>query len=161
MRRCGSGLHCCRAVTQVRPVACWRRAGSKLFPPANAILKAFFQKAQGVRPAFFQNVFRAFTAALKTQAPPSFERELQIDRRVLPEVYALDGSRLVKAARKLKVARKTTRAIIPGSMEAVYDLRHGLLHELHFGPDGCVGELHMFEAVRRSIPRGSLLLNDR
>ena len=57
--------------------------------------------------------------------------------------------------------RKTTGAIIPGSMEAVYDLRRGLLHELHFDPDGCVGEIHMFEAVRRSIPTGSLLLNDR
>jgi Transposase DDE domain len=137
------------------------RAGSKLFPPVDATPEAFFQKAQSVRPAFFQNVFRAYTAELKAEAPPSFERELPIDRRVFPEVYALDGSRLAKVARKLKVARKTTRAIIPGSMEAVYDLRRGLLHELHFDPDGCVGEIHMFEAVRRSIPTGSLLLNDR
>jgi len=137
------------------------RAGSKLFPPVDATPEAFFQKVQNVRPAFFQNVFRVYTAKLKAEAPLSFEGQLPIDPQVFSEIFALDGSRLAKVARKLKVARKTTRAIIPGSMEAVYDLRRGLLHELHFDPDGCVGEIHMFEAVRQSIPRGALMVNDR
>ena len=137
------------------------RAGSKLFPLVDATPEAFFQKAQNFRPTFFQNVFRAYTTKLITDAPRSFERELPIDLNVFPEIYALDGSRLAKVARKLKAARKTTRAIIPGSMEAVYDLRRGLVRELHFNPDGCVGEIHMFEAVRQSIPRGALMVNDR
>jgi hypothetical protein len=137
------------------------RAGCPLFPPVDATPEAFFQKVQKVRPVFFQNVFRAYTAQLRSEAPLSFEQELPIDPKVFPEVYALDGSRLEKVARMLKVARKTTKAIIPGSMEAVYDLRRGLLHELYFDPDGCVGEIHMFEKVRHSIPRGSLIINDR
>ena len=137
------------------------RAGSRLFPPVDATPEAFFQKIQNVRPVFFQNVFRRYTGQLRAEAPLSFERELPIDAKAFPEIYALDGSRLAKVARMLKVARKTTRAIIPGSMEAAYDLRRGLLHELHFDPDGCVGEIHMFEAVRHSLPRGSLMVNDR
>ncbi len=45
------------------------------------------------------------------------------------------------------MARKTTKAIIPGSMEAVYDLRRGLLHELHLNPDGCVTQPDAAQAV--------------
>jgi hypothetical protein len=137
------------------------RAGSPMFPRVDATPEAFFQKVQSVRPVFFQSIFRRFTTQLKVEAPLSFERELPVNPKVFPQVYALDGSRLAKVARMLKVARKTTRAIIPGSMEAVYDLRRGLLHELHFDPDGYVGEIHMFEKVRHSIPRGSLIIDDR
>jgi hypothetical protein len=92
---------------------------------------------------------------------PAFERELGIDTHVFPNVFAIDGSRLEKVGRLLKVARATTRAILPGSMEAVYDLRRGHLHDLHFDPDGCVAEIGMFEKVLPSIPVGSLLVNDR
>lgn len=137
------------------------RAGAALFPPVDASPEAFFQKVQNVRPVFFRNVFRAYTEALRAEAPATFERELPLDRKVFPEVYAVDGSRLEKVARMLKVARKTTKAIIPGSMEAVYDLRRGLLHELHFDPDGCVGEITMFNKVLPSIPRGALIIDDR
>ena len=137
------------------------RAGSPVFPPVDASPEAFFQKVQNMRPAFFQNVFHAYTERLRAEAPASFEEDLPIDRRRFAEVFAVDGSRLDKVGRLLKVARKTTKAILPGSMEAVYDLRRGLLHELYFDPDGAVGEIHMFERVLPSIPRGSLILNDR
>jgi hypothetical protein len=137
------------------------RTGSPLFPPVDATPEAFFQKIQNVRPVFFQNVFRAYTERLKPEAASSFEQELPIDAQLFPNVFAVDGSRLEKVGRLLKVARKTTQAILPGSMEAVYDLRRGLLQELYFDPDGCGGEIRMFEAVLPSIPRGSLVVNDR
>jgi hypothetical protein len=137
------------------------RAGSPLFPPVDASPEAFFQKAQDMRPVFFQNVFRGYTARLKSEAPASFEQELPISAKAFPDIFALDGSRLEKVARLLKVARSTTKAILPGSMEAVYDLRRGLLHELYFDPDGCVAEISMFEKVLPSIARGSLLVDDR
>lgn len=137
------------------------RAGSPLFPPVDASPEAFFQKVQNVRPVFFQNVFRTYTERLKAEASVGFERELPIDPKLFAHVYAVDGSRLEKVGRLLKVARKTTKAIIPGSMEAVYDLRRGLLHELYFDPDGCVAEITMFEKVLPSIPSGSLIINDR
>jgi hypothetical protein len=137
------------------------RAGSILFPPVDATPEAFFQKIQNVRPVFFQNVFRAYTARLEPQVPSAFERELPIPEKTFPNVFAVDGSRLEKVGRLLKVARATTKAILPGSMEAVYDLRRGLLHELHFDPDGCVAEISMFDKVLPSMPRGALLVNDR
>lgn len=137
------------------------RAGSVLFPPVDAAPEAFFQKIQTVRPVFFQNVFRAYTERLKPDAARAFEAELPIDAGAFPNVFALDGSRLEKVGRLLKVARKTPRAILPGSMEAVYDLRRGLLHELYFDPDGCVAEITMFQKVLPSIPHGSLLVADR
>jgi len=137
------------------------RAGSPLFPPVDASPEAFFLKAQAVRPVFFQNVFRAYTERLKREAPASFETELPISAQAFPNIFAIDGSRLDKVARLLKVARSTTKAILPGSMEAVYDLRRGLLHELYFDPDGCVAEISMFEQVLASIPKNSLLVDDR
>lgn len=137
------------------------RAGSILFPPVDATPEAFFQKIQHVRPSFFQNVFRAYTQRLKPEANRCFERALPIDAEAFPNVFAVDGSRLEKVGRLLKVARKTSKAILPGSMEAVYDLRRGLLHELHFDPDGCVAEISMFERILPSIPSGCLLVNDR
>ena len=137
------------------------RAGSILFPPVDATPEAFFQKIQNVRPVFFQNVFRAYTERLKPQVSECFEKDLAVDTQAFPNVFAVDGSRLDKVGRLLKVARTTTKAILPGSMEAVYDLRRGLLHELYFDPDGCVAEISMFEKVLPSIPRGTLLINDR
>ena len=74
------------------------RGGSKLFPPVDATPEASFQKAQSVRPAFFQNVFRAYTAELKAEARPS-SSGIAGSSESLPEVYALDGSRLAKVAR--------------------------------------------------------------
>jgi Transposase DDE domain len=137
------------------------RAGSPLFPPVDAAPEAFFQKAQVFRPAFFHNVFHAYTHRLRAEAPASFEAQLPIPARSFPEIFAVDGSRLEKVGRLLKVARRTSKAILPGSMEAVYDLRRGLLHELHFDPDGCVAEISMFEKVLPSIPRAALIVNDR
>ena len=43
-----------------------------------------------------------------------------------------------KVGRLLKVARKTTKAILPGSMEAVYNLRRRLFSCTYFDPDGSV-----------------------
>jgi hypothetical protein len=98
---------------------------------------------------------------LKAIAASCFEKELPIGEKTLPNVYALDGSRLAKVPRLLKVAQGTTKAIIPGSMEAVYDLRRGMLHDLHFDPDGCVGEMKMGAPVLERIEKGALLLGDR
>jgi len=137
------------------------RAGSPWFPPVDASPEAFFQRAQELRPAFFHNVFHAYTQRLKTEAARSFESELPISARSFPEIFAVDGSRLEKVGRLLKVARRTSKAILPGSMEAVYDLRRGILHELYFDPDGYAAEISLFEKVLPSIPRKALIVNDR
>jgi hypothetical protein len=150
-----------RYTSQTRALLESQRGSSRIFPPVDATPEAFFQKVQRTRPAFFQNLFRAFTDKLRGFSPQCFESELPVTVEGFPEVYALDGSRLAKVARMLKVVQKVTKAIIPGSMEAVYDLRRGILHHLHFDPDGCVGEIRMLEKVLDVIAKGALLLADR
>jgi len=150
-----------RYESQTRALNEAREGKAPLFPHVDATPEAFFQHVQDVRPAFFQNVFRSFNYQLKAEATTCYERELPINKEAFPEAFVADGSRLAKVARMLKVARKTTKAIIPGSMEAIYDLRRGILHELHFDPDGCVSEMTMFEASIESVPAGAIILGDR
>jgi hypothetical protein len=73
----------------------------------------------------------------------------------------IDGSRLAKVGRTLKVARQTTKAIIPGSLEALYDLRRGHLRDVWFDPDGARAEILMFEEIIKSVPPLSLIVADR
>lgn len=135
--------------------------GHPLFPLVEASPESFFQRIQSLRPAFFQNVFTRFTGLLRDEFPQNFQQDLEISTTEFPEIYAVDGSRLAKVGRLLKIAQKITKAIIPGSMEAVYDLRRGCLHNLWFDPDGAKSEMAMFAQVLPSIGPGSLIVNDR
>jgi hypothetical protein len=135
------------------------RQGHPLFPEVDASPEAFFQKVQSVRPVFFESLFAAFNQSVEKEWPGNFQSKF--DDLGFTGIFAADGSRLEQVGRLLKVARTTTKAIIPGSMEAIYDLRRGQLKDLWFDPDGCASELSMFEKVLPSLPRGSLLLADR
>jgi hypothetical protein len=150
-----------RYTSQTRALLEVKEGSAPLFPRVNATPEAFFEKVKDTRPEFFRNLFHAFTMQLKSVAQPCFETELAIDAKVFAHMYVLDGSRLAKVARKLKVAQAVTKAIIPGSMEAVYDMRCGLLHDLYFDPDGCVGEMKMVEQILDSMEKGSLISGDR
>mgnify|MGYP005814325495 CR=1 FL=1 len=135
--------------------------GSALFPEVAATPESFFQRIQSLRPAFFHNLFQRFVQALLPSSPGRFASHLSPALASFPEVLILDGSKLEKVARTLKVARTTTAAILPGSLEAVYDLRRGLLRNLIFSPDGTQGEKHLLLEALPSIPKGSLLVYDR
>lgn len=135
--------------------------GSALFPEVAATPESFFQRIQSLRPAFFHNVFQRFVQAIQPLSPGRFASHLSEALASFPEILVLDGSRLHKVARTLKVARTTTAAILPGSLEAVYDLRRGLLRNLIFSPDGTEGEKHLLLKALESIPKGSLLVYDR
>lgn len=135
--------------------------GHPLLPEVDASPESFFMKIQAVRPVFFRNVFLSFTQAIQPELESDYAADLGIDPEIFPEVFAADGSRLEKVGRLLKITRTTTKAILPGSMEALYDLRRGTLRELWFDPDGFASELSMFEQVLEALPRGALLLGDR
>jgi hypothetical protein len=135
--------------------------GNPLFPEVAATPESFFQRIQSLRPAFFHNVFQRFVEAILPHAPTRFASHLSEALSAFPEVLVLDGSKLHKVARALKVARNITAAILPGSLEAVYDLRRGLLRNLIFSPDGTEGEKHLLLSALASIPKGSLLVYDR
>jgi hypothetical protein len=150
-----------RYTSQTRALLETMRGALPLFPKVDATPEAFFQKTKNTRPEFFRNLFVAFTDSLKSIATACFETQLQISATLFPHIYALDGSRLAKVGRLLKVARNTTKAIIPGSMEALYDLRRGILQDLYFDPDGCAGEIRMLEQILDRVAKGALILADR
>jgi hypothetical protein len=135
------------------------RKGHPLFPAVDASPEAFFQKIQAVRPVFFESLFYAFNHATEEAWPDNFQADFA--ELGFSGIYAVDGSRLEQVGKLLKVTRKTTKAIIPGSMEALYDLRRGHLKALWFDPDGFASELSMFERVIAEVPSGALLLADR
>lgn len=154
------GLLHCRARSQTQAVeACGK--GNPFFPDVEASSESFFQRIQSLRPAFFHNIFMRFTEAIRPLCPKNFAESLCISEEDFPEILVLDGSKLHKVGRLLKIARTITGAILPGSLEAVYDLRRGILRNLIFDPDGLRGEKHLLLEALTSIPKGSLLVYDR
>lgn len=118
-------------------------------------------RIQSLRPAFFHSLFILFTEAIPSASPRAFASFLSLHENAFPEILVLDGSKLHKVARPLKVARTVTSAILPGSLEAIYDLRRGILRNLVFDPDGFKGEKHILLKAQETLPKGSLLVYDR
>jgi hypothetical protein len=135
--------------------------GNPLFPAIDASPESFFMKIQKVRPTFFKNIFFAFTQAIFPEFQPTFASSVCAELAHFPDILAIDGSRLEKVGRLLKATRSVVKAILPGSLEALYDVRRGCLRDLWFDPDGHASEISMFEKVLGSIPAGALLLADR
>jgi len=154
------GLLHCRAHSQTQAVeACGK--GNPFFPDVEATSESFFQRIQSLRPAFFHNIFLRFTQAIAPISPKNFAASLCLSEEDFPEILVLDGLKLHKVGRLLKIARTITGAILPGSLEAVYDLRRGVLRNLIFDPDGLRGEKHLLLEALRSLPKGSLVVYDR
>lgn len=159
-------LHDGPEVSQTQAVTDCAR-GHPLYPVLTATPESFFQRVQALRPAFFRAVFERVTAAILARVealPVRFAAEpstLPVSAAAFPEIYCVDASRLDKVAHRLKVLQRITKAVLPGSLEAVYDLRRGCLRQLHFDPDGCRGESALFEQVLPDLPPGTLLVADR
>lgn len=131
------------------------------FPKVDASAESFFMRIQKLGSIFFRNIFLHFTKKIEEELLSNFASHLSIPEEEFPEIDVVDGSRLAKVGRILKVARHTTKAIIPGSIEGVYDLRRGTLRNLWFDPDGAKSEIVMFEKVLGKISSGALLVSDR
>lgn len=136
-------------------------AGHPLFPLVEATPESFFQRIQKFRPIFFRNIFKRFTEGLTSELKNNFNQGVGLSEVHFPNVYVIDASRLHKVGRVLKVARKITKAILPGSIEAAYNLRKGILHDLWFDPDGARSEKAMLQEMIDSFKPGDLLLADR
>lgn len=156
-------LHSGPEVSQTQAVAECDR-GHPLYPVITATPESFFERVQSLAPRFFRAVFHRVSQAFLGEIsalPVRFASELGIPAERFGEIYTLDASRLDPVAHRLKITRRTTRAVIPGSIEALYDVRRGLIRSLHFDPDGSRAELTMAEELLGDIPQGSLLLLDR
>ncbi|GEM_PF-1330399 len=123
--------------------------------------QAYFKRCKNLRWTFFANLFDAFLARIVPKAKATFCPELAPLRERFPEVWALDGSRLDAVAHRLKLLWDVRSVVLPGCLEAAYDLFRGIPRILHFDPDAAKAESkRVFEILGR-IPRETLLLGDR
>lgn len=131
------------------------------FPRIEATPEAFFQRCRDLRPAFFAEVFRRFTARLMCTVAPRYAAEMAPVRERFAALVVLDGSRLAAIAHRLKLLWADRAVVLPGCLLGVYDLGRGLCRALHFDPDAAASEFTRARAVLAELPRDTLVLGDR
>jgi hypothetical protein len=137
------------------------RGRDALWPRVLATPRAFFKKAQGLRPHLFQATYAAFTRSILPQARPAYASWLGRLRERFPEVLIVDGSRLDAIGHRLKLLRPERAQVLPGCLTIFYDLFRGITRHVLFFPDAAEAELPRAQAVLAELPPGTLLLGDR
>src|SRR5713226_8128490 len=131
------------------------------FPRIVASPEAFFQRCRDLRPAFFAEVFRRFTARLITAVPPRYATELAPVQARFGAVVVFDGSRLAAIAHRLKLLWDERAVVLPGCLLGVYAVLRGLCRHLPFSADAAASEMTRAKAVLADLARDTLVLGDR
>jgi hypothetical protein len=131
------------------------------FPRIEASPEAFFQRCRDLRPAFFAEVFRRFTARVVTAVPPRYAAEVAPVRERFAALVILDGSRLAAIAHRLKLLWNERAVILPGCLLGVYDVGRGVCRHLHFSADAAASEMTRAKAALADLARDTLVLGDR
>jgi hypothetical protein len=132
-----------------------------LFPRVPATPEAFFQRCRDLRPAFFAEVFRRFTARGVAAGPPRYAAALGLVPERVAAIVVIDGSRLAAIARRLKLLWDERAVVLPGCLLGLYDLGRGLCRALHFCADAAASEMTCAKAALADLPRDTLVLGDR
>ena len=132
-----------------------------LGPAARTSPEAFFQRAERLRPQFFQALYEAFVARLLPAALTTYAPAAQALRQRFAEVWVVDGSRLDAVAHRLKLTWDVRSPLLPGCLVVLYDLFRGFPRRLSFCADAARSELqHALEQLDH-IPPQTLLIADR
>jgi hypothetical protein len=134
------------------------RAG---FPFVESTTSSFFERAQGMRRQFFEELFRRFVESVLPEAEPDFEKALAEELPQFEELWAVDGTSLDRVARRLKAVRDVRAVVIPGSVLAMLDLRRGVLRRVVFREKLLTDEVSCLQEELGGIPEGTLLVMDR
>ena len=132
-----------------------------LFPQVDASAAAFFQRCRSLRPAFFAEVFRLFTARLLEMAPLRYAAPTAAIQTRFAAIVLIDGSRLDAIARRLKILWDQRAVVLPGCLLAIYDLGRGLCRALYFSADAAAGEMTRAKAALKDLARDILVIGDR
>lgn len=132
-----------------------------LGPAARTSPEAFFQRAERLRPHFFQALYEAFVARLVPDAPTTYAAAVSGLRDRFPEVWVLDGSRLDAVAHRLKLTWDVRSPLLPGCLLVLYDLCRGFPRHVAFCADAARSELRRAFELLTQIPPGTLLVADR
>jgi hypothetical protein len=150
-----------RSLTQAFEEARRLDGESKLWPKISGSAQGFFDRSKTLRSAFFAALFHRFVDSVTADALPCFCDEFETLRRHFPDVLVIDGSRLDKIARRLKVLRKQRSTILPGCVSALYDLIRGYPRKILFDADAASAEIGRARKLLGEIRRGSLVVGDR
>jgi len=137
------------------------RGRDQLWPRVMATPRAFFTKAQGLRPHLFQAVYEAFTRSLLPKARSAYASWLGRIRERFPEILIVDGSRLDAVCHRLKLLRSERAQVLPGCLTVFYDLFRGITRQVLFSPHAAAPELPRAQAALRWITPGTLVMGDR
>jgi hypothetical protein len=152
-------LHAPKALSQALADA--RDNRDSVYPAVAATPEAFFQRCQTLRPAFFAEVFRRFTAAMLAAVPPRYATDLAPVRDRFAGLVVIDGSRLAAIARRLKLLWDERAVVLPGCLLAIYDVGHGVCRTLAFEADAAASELRRATKVLATLAPDTLVLADR
>ena len=131
------------------------------FPRIGASPEAFFQRCRDLRPAFFAEVFRRFTARLVTAVPPRYATELAPVQARFGAVVVFDGSRLAAIAHRLKLLWDERAVVLPGCLLGVYDVGRGLCRQLYFSADAAASEMTRAKTALADLAPDTLVVGDR
>src|SRR6266852_1575174 len=131
------------------------------FPRIVASPEAFFQRCRDLRPAFFAEVFRRFTARLITAVPPRYAAELAPVQARFGAVVVFDGSRLAAIAHRLKLLWDERAVVLPGCLLGVYDVGRGLCRQLYFSADAAASEMTRAKTALADLAPDTLVVGDR
>ena len=137
------------------------RGRDALWPRVPATPRAFFKKAQGLRPHLFQATYAAFTRSILPKARPAYASWLGHLRERFPDVLIVDGSRLDAIGHRLTLLRPERAQVLPGCLTVFYDLFRGITRHVLFYPNAAEAELPRAQGILKALSPGTLLLGDR
>ena len=146
--------------------------------------QALFKRCQTLSWRFFAEVFRRFVVgkligsgigsggggdapsdtdpkAQEGRARAIYCRPLRKLQARFPGVYAVDGSKLDRIAKKLKILWKVASVVLPGCLVVAYDLFRGIPRVVRFCADAARYEGKMAKEAMAELAIGSLVVADR
>lgn len=121
----------------------------------------FFERCRDLSWTFFAALYRRFIDLVQDRAPAVFVPQLHFLKESFANVWIVDGSRLDKIAKKLKITRHLSYTVLPGCLLVAYDLFRGVAQRMSFKPNAGASEVpHMVELFS-DVPENSLMVGDR
>ena len=138
-----------------------RRERTGLLPYVDAAAASFYQKCKNFSHSFFQSLFERFVSEIGPKARKVFCAGLRDLEKKFSAVQIIDGSRLDRIAKRLKILWNERAVILPGCITVVYDIFRGYCQKVCFFADAARAEIERAEEAIRSLEPGTLLVGDR
>jgi len=137
------------------------RSPLSLLPVIESTHSAFSQRCKNLSSAFFTTLYTHFVERVRPQVPLAYASQFSKLRRVFTDVLIIDGSRLDRVAKRLKILWDEESVVLPGCLTAVYDMFRGIAVDLSFSPNAAEAEHDRGMRAIEVLRAGSLLLGDR